>query len=165
MRGKISRIGLLGALTIGIVGCGAPTPTQSLDAQRPNSDAPEALPTIVMPDRVSPSEMVKGDDPEVIETQQRIRRPSIRWRRSYHRGSYYYVPYYYYYWYPRPYYRPYYSGNYWNYYERPGFRYRSHRFRRDYDDRDYGGGGNYGGGGRDYGGGGGGEYGGGYGGD
>lgn len=137
MRGKISRIGLLGTLAVGLVGCSVPTPTQSLDAQRPTSDAPEALPTIVMPDRVSSSEMVKGDDPEVFETQQRGRRPEVRWRRSYHRGSYYYVPYYYYYWYPRPYYRPYYSGDYWNYYERPGFRYRSHRFRRGYD-RDYG---------------------------
>ena len=128
MRGKIPKLGLLSLLAISIVGCGAPAPIQNPEAQKPANNALEAVPSIPLSETITASEMVKGDDPEVYETQQR--RPYVRWRRTYYGGNPYYVPYYYYYWYPRPYYRPYYSGNYWYYHDRPGFRDRRHRFRR-----------------------------------
>ncbi len=132
MRGKSSKFGLLGVLAISMVGCSAPAPTPSVDAQRPANSAVDLAPSIAIPERVTASEMVKGDEPEVFETQQRRRRPWVRWRRAFYGGNPYYVPYNYYYWYSRPYYEPYYSGVYWNYYDRPGFRYRSRRFRRVY---------------------------------
>jgi|GEM_PF-3600248 len=135
MSGKIPRAGLLGMLAVAVVGCNAPPATQAPLVTNQTSLPADAIPTIPMPDQISPSEMVTGEDTE-LETQQRWRgrgrRPAIRWRRTFYGGSPYYVPYYYYYWAPQPYYVPYYSGVYWNYYDRPGFRYRSRRFRRGY---------------------------------
>jgi hypothetical protein len=128
MRGKIPKAGVMGMLAIGMLGCSVPAPPQAA-LEAPNA-VQEEIPRITIPDQVSSAEMVKGDDEE-LETQQRRRRPWIRWRRAFRGGSAYYVPYYYYHWYPRPYYVPYYQGVYWNYYDRPGFRYRSRRFRRD----------------------------------
>jgi hypothetical protein len=129
MRGTIPKLGLLSLLAISMVGCGAPTPIQSSEAQKPANNALEAVPSIPLSETIQANEMVKGEEPDVIETQQRGRRPYVRWRRTIYGGRPYYVPYYYYYWYPRPYYVPYYSGNYWYYYDRPGFRYRGRRFR------------------------------------
>lgn len=132
MRGKIPKAGLMGMLAIGMLGCSVPAPPQAA-LEAPTSNAvQQGIPRITIPDEINPAEMIKGDD-EALETQQRRRRPWIRWRRAFHGGNPYYVPYYYYYWYPRPYYRPYYSGDDWYYYDRPGFRYRSRRFYRDRD--------------------------------
>lgn len=137
MKGNFGRAGLLSALAIGLLGCSAAPPTQStLDAPPLRQTA--EIPRIALSDTIAPQEMVRGEETEQ-EIQQRRRRgdgrrPSIRWRRTFYGGSYYYVPYYYYYWYPQPTYVPYYSGDYWYYYDRPGFRYRSRRFRRDFRD-------------------------------
>lgn len=127
MRGPILRVGLLGMLSAAMIGCHAPAPTLPGNSEAPTSDM-SALPTLRIPDAISANEMVAGED-QVLETQQRGRRPSVRWRRTIYRGVPYYVPYYYYYWAPRPYYRPYHSGAWW-YYSRPSFGARRTRFRR-----------------------------------
>ncbi|MNK89024.1 hypothetical protein D3C87_1090170 [compost metagenome] len=129
MRGKIPKLGVLGVLAASMVGCGVPTPMQSLDVQPPASNAPAELPALTSPDVISPSEMVKGEDPELFETQQRVRRPVVRWRRQVHRGVVYWAPYNYFWWGARPFYRPFYTGpNVWLY-RRPGFRHPRVRIR------------------------------------
>lgn len=133
MRGKIPKSVLMGMLAIGMVGCGAPATAPVASEAVPAGTAAAEIPTMQLSDQILPHEMVDGLDPELNagqDIQQRRRRPSIRWRRSFRQGRPYYVPYYYYYWYPQPYYQPYYSGVDWYYYDRPGFRYNRRRFRR-----------------------------------
>ncbi len=139
MRGTFPKAGVMGLLALSMVGCSSPAPIPSSPEAPPSSAAVSEIPRLTLPDEIAPGEMVKGEN-EAFETQQRYRRPWVRWRRAYRRGVPYYVPYYYYYWYPRPYYRPYYRGDDWYYYSRPGFGGPRMRFRRDrdYGDRDYG---------------------------